>query len=336
LLDKTIREILGGSRTKGDVGIEIECEGRGLPTFIGDSTTWTVVQDGSLRNGGLEYVLRRPIPIGLSKEALDEFRQGLDVSGAVVDMTYRTSVHVHVNFKEHTPRTLFNLITLYGIFESMILEWCGPNRAGNLFCLRMEDAEALVHHYKGVLKRGAIMDLGTPDIRYASLNLKSIMDHGSVEFRGLRGTVDVELIKNWVDFCYFLVQAAESYDDPIQILSQMSGKGPRDFLNAFILASPNPEFTAQMFNRSDVVDCMYSGVRCVQSLAYAIPSWERDTVTGEGVVADDRLAKLMDIQRQRVRDRLDPDGRIVGRDLYDFADEGAHDDFDLPVLDDEE
>jgi len=326
LLDKTIREIVGGGRTNGDVGIEIECEGRGLPTFIGDSTTWTVVQDGSLRNGGLEYVLAKPLPVGLSKAALDEFRRGLDVSGAVVDMTYRTSVHVHVNFKEHTPRTLFNLITLYGIFESMILEWCGPNRAGNLFCLRMEDAEALVHHYKGVLKRGAaIMDLGTPDIRYASLNLKSIMDHGSVEFRGLRGTVDVELIKNWVDFCYFLVQAAESYDDPIQILSQMSGKGPRDFLNAFVLASPNPGFTAHMFNRPDAVDCMYRGVRCVQSLAYAIPSWERDTGTEEEPLRQRDLdfAELMAAQL-RARRQIDP-----------WAHQRLHDD-DLPLLDDEE
>ena len=68
---KTVMEwfrLSRGKRTDGDVGIEIEVEGRRLPIT---EKYWRMEKDGSLRGPeNMEYVLDRPMSLKDAKKAL--------------------------------------------------------------------------------------------------------------------------------------------------------------------------------------------------------------------------------------------------------------------------
>ena len=63
-----LSEILGRDLVKGQIGVEIEVEGEGLPVA---PTGWHGKMDGSLR-GGIEYVFRQPESLATTNKRLDD------------------------------------------------------------------------------------------------------------------------------------------------------------------------------------------------------------------------------------------------------------------------
>ena len=277
-LDITINNVIGFRNNKAskgsEIGIEIEVEGRNLPGAVGGY--WVIHQDNSLRNGGQEYVLNRAITRSELDQALNQFAEAWRAAGAVADDSYRTSVHVHLNCRELTYRQVILNATMYGIFEDMLVQWCGPQRSGNLFCLRMIDAEYLPHTIRTSLKNERFDVLGVDQMRYGALNMKALYDHGSIEFRSMRGTVDVALIKRWVNILLAIRDASFKYNDPTEILADVSRLGPQGFTaKVFNYADAKEIF----YSRKDFSERLYEGVRLVQDFAHAIP-WpaKRDDV----------------------------------------------------------
>src|SRR5690606_3904225 len=78
----------------GAVGIEVELEG----SLFGHGSRhkfWTVKSEASLRNGGMEYVLRKPVDMGELPAALKEFGSFMIKSSP--KSTIRCSTHIHVS-----------------------------------------------------------------------------------------------------------------------------------------------------------------------------------------------------------------------------------------------
>lgn len=225
---ETIAKLLDVPITKGDVGIEIELEGEHLPRDV--NKFWRVEYDGSLNDSGLEYVLTKPLSIKQAKYALSNLKGDFKHNKAVVDDSVRAGVHVHINVQELTLVELYNFITLYVILEELLVKFCGKTRQGNLFCLRIKDAEYLMEMIKQSIEEGNLSCLNTQMIRYSSMNLNAISKYGSVEFRAMRGSDNFGLIYTWAEMLLSLREYARKFDSPAQMISVISSGTVSSFL----------------------------------------------------------------------------------------------------------
>src|SRR4051812_30294516 len=99
--NKEVSKLFAVRKRAGEVGLEIEMEGRNLHRAPIEPY-WEDHQDGSLRGEeNAEYVLRIPISRKLVPEALEMLFKFLKDSGAVIRQdSPNTSVHVHLNMQD--------------------------------------------------------------------------------------------------------------------------------------------------------------------------------------------------------------------------------------------
>lgn len=269
-----IRTILGLKTTEGRFGIEIEAEGISLPGFVSD--TWRVERDGSLQAGyeSFEYVMKAPLDLRGVRFALDEMMKAYKGNRTTVYETDTSGVHVHLNVQEYTMKELFTLYTVYFAVEELLLTYCGEQRQGNHFCLRMKDAEYILIEYINTVQKRSLANLKTDHLRYCSLNSLSLFSYGSVEFRAMRGTPDLNAIYEWVEILDRIRQAALEFPDPTEVVRVMSMGGERAFIEK-VFGDKAHLFLPVKGAENMVRD----GVRMIQALAYAV-DWTKykDTV----------------------------------------------------------
>lgn len=250
----------------GEIGIEIECEGTNL--FTTPFKWWTCHEDGSLRetNGHrpVEYVLRAPLSIEKAREALVYLDSKLKETQSKVINSQRTSVHIHVNCQKMTLRQLYCYICLYMIFEEILVDWSGPERAGNLFCLRAKDSEFYVGMLENVLKNNSLKNW-RDEYRYSACNVASINKFGSLEFRSMQGTVDIQLIQLWIDILVLLKEQALTYDNPVEIVDEFSSIGPLPFFKKIF----KDKKLRQLFeNVPGLSGKLWDGLRLMRDIAH--------------------------------------------------------------------
>lgn len=213
---KKLRELLGLRRLDGSVGIEIEVEGENLRMI--DSPTWKTEDDGSLRGSypeqRSEYVLKRPIAIRNVRESVDELVE--HQKDAELKFSFRCSVHVHINVSELTESQFLAFLYLSILLEEPLMNFCGEGRKANRFCLRIADAEGYLEDLIPVFQHGhaALARINPNNLRYAAINIASVPKYGSLEFRGMRGTLDPNLITTWAQTLYRLREIAKKLGDP--------------------------------------------------------------------------------------------------------------------------
>lgn len=224
-----IFKLLGRDAAKaGSVGLEIEVEGENLP-FVNDEY-WRTEHDGSLKTAeAFEYVLKEPVSFTKIRGVVDSLDEQLKGHGSVVLNSERAGVHVHINVQQDTIASLGSFICLYYLFETALLNFCGQKRAGNLFCLRLRDADAPIDYVLAMLRSKSFGILHTDKIRYGSLNLKALPQYGSLEFRGMRSTNDFNEIKTWIHLLLSLRKFARSLDKPSDIPELLKRLGPAAF-----------------------------------------------------------------------------------------------------------
>ena len=217
----TIGELIGKPSDK-DVplfGVEIEVEGTNLPNNV---KGWAVVPEGSLRpvNGeqGKEYIFNRPYTLIESHKAIDSFVERMGTGNPI--FSTRTSVHVHTDVRNLSIVHWFNLITLWGVFEDCLLDYCGEDRKGNLFCLSLRDAEGLIPTLRNVINEKSLR-YAENNVRYSAINIAATRKFGSLEFRCMRGTADPDILHNWVNIIHTLRIMAERFNSPEEILEQV-------------------------------------------------------------------------------------------------------------------
>lgn len=227
-LTQTIREFYGFGKTQGDLGIEIELEGSRLPRI--DTEYWATELDHSLKaQEAYEYVSCGPKTFEEARASLEELNHVLKENKSIVHNSYRAGVHCHVNVQELTWKELANFLTLAICFESILLEDCGEDRAGNLFCLRVRDAEGVIDQWSDVYTGGRLTRDSLVHMKYAFTNLSSVPRFGSLEFRGMRSTTDPKVLLPWFEKLLALREASQQYGSPSEIVEQFSVNGARDF-----------------------------------------------------------------------------------------------------------
>lgn len=246
------------------VGIEIEMEGRHL--HIPNSTIWRETTDGSLRSpeGGMavEYVLRSPCRIDQVQTRLAQLWRLMAQQEAERAPSLRCGVHIHINCQQMTVLQVVNFIVLYAVFENALLRYCGEERTGNLFCMRMQDAEGLVYSLVDTMRSGSLFPIISDAYRYGAINPAALGRYGSLEFRALPTSPDYHRILAWVEMLLALRSEALSIEFPAQILEGLSGNGVRGTLDrifgehAEALVYPDLDYEAMQ------------NVRRIQAVAY--------------------------------------------------------------------
>lgn len=274
------------------VGIEIELE-----NFVGTNSSssslaaklsgllsqvWRTEQDGSLRNGGVEW-LTRPIPGEDTAKALLMLQNHLSIFYKTTAPSYRCGTHIHVDVRDFTVAQLINLCILYVLFENYFYAKSG-NRWRNIYCVPVRASPG----QSGLEYLFKLLQIKNPTYRelraamkkfkkYLAFNLCPIgnysKDHGhpngkglgTIEFRHHEGCSDPQKLTEWVRLILCLHHSASSFTSQ-EIKDIVFGMNNRanylEFANkVFGYLSLTKEFTKQ-----DLVNDMYQGSLAVKEI----------------------------------------------------------------------
>lgn len=287
----TFRQFRGNrlvSRLKGEVGLEIETEAK-EPWSAPMPTYWLLEADGSLRQNGVEFILKEPLDIGSTHylSALDEFAKIASEKKFIKDSAY-TSVHVHLNMLDFELVHLMNFISLYVICENFLTRYCGSDRDGNLFCLKTSDAES---SYKNFCYMASDISQGNGEIffshlnenrfKYSGLNIVPLRNFGSVEVRTHRGTNDIVEIDRWVRILECLYRKAKTFRDPVQIVNLFNNRF--DYTNNInYLFGEYVKYFDQNKIEDDIDKCLYYAA----AIAASVKNWEHFGIGGLGKLSN--------------------------------------------------
>lgn len=168
------------------IGIEVEIEGCGdgprkpYPKYFEEF--WHTTQDGSLRDGGIEFV---SVPLrGLNiLGALKLLQKTLETCYPNANFSHRCGIHIHVNCRNYTREQVNAIVCTYLSLESVIFEqFVKEDRSGNAFCCPVVDYLVSDHR----------------PYKYQALNRVPLKNQGTLEFRHLQGTMDLTRLTKWI------------------------------------------------------------------------------------------------------------------------------------------
>lgn len=226
-------------------GIEVEVEGHRLPVGFGEESVWRPVGDGSLRDG-IEYLFKSPLDYDDSVSALIELKDVLSEDKRVVEFSFRTSIHVHMNCLHLTHNQISNLIYSLVLLEPVLINLSGEGRSHNRFCLTTCDAESQVSFlskFINGIKQGEefprmIFDLNEDMNKYSAVNIVPLRSKGTVEVRTMRGNINITLLTYYLTLLNKTYDWAVKQESPLAIYEQASALGARDFLSGILSGTP--------------------------------------------------------------------------------------------------
>lgn len=231
-LKTTIHESFGlrANTHKNRIGLELEVEGTGIPNPEWSSKYWKVVPEGSLRNGH-EFVTGPQCTIGNIDTYLADLETAL--KGAKLELSIRTSTHLHVNVAYFTIEEVYAVISAFYLIEDTLVRANGKPRMGNLFCLRSKDAEGIFDLLVERAKTSAHLQIDQ-NLRYGALNLNALGKFGSIEFRFMKAMTDTKLLKLWTENLYNLVHIAKNLGTVREVIFQYKrSQNLEDFYSLF-------------------------------------------------------------------------------------------------------
>lgn len=235
-----VKDYLGKRGKKGDIGIEIEVEAD-LPLPQINTEHWKTQAEGSIRDG-VEYVTTGPLTLVDKTRAIKYLASKLDTKALKIkEDSPRTSVHVHKNILYHTPIEYWTTACAYWLTEELLFDFCGDYRKGNLFCLRLSDAEGVIKYCINDLKKDLpFHSFNNNDcIRYAGQNLAATAKFGSLEYRGMRFTLDPDRLDKWTSEINTLHTKSKEYHSPATLMDAFfKNDKKKDFLETLY----SPEF----------------------------------------------------------------------------------------------
>lgn len=312
-MNTKLRSLLGSgvkSYIGAKVGVELEYEGAHHALYGKKMRDWSLVQDHSLRNNGIEFV-SRVLPKMEVRRALELADNVIKAEGLYTNK--RCGVHVHVNCTDLPMNQVWSFILLYSLLEPHIFKRFADGREENHFCVpvmwntnfvecmktsattlfkgisppRLKKSRASTIQVEAFTFDQAIQaGLGAPatsrsthidlpiyhSSKYSAVNTTALKRFGTLEFRHLGGTTDIDEVYEWINFLLLLRKEARGYDDPSEIINDYIENGVECFLEFFGL--PNARLTEE--EEYDIVDNAFimCGTRPTewQSLDWALSS----------------------------------------------------------------
>ena len=192
------------------IGMELETENLQMGTYeyevIGKNTNFSVTQDGSLRGNAFEFI-SKPMRSDAALGALNSFFTQTKFDER--NYTDRCSVHVHVNCVDLSLDNVAALAVLYTVVEEILFSYVGGNRDSNIYCIPWSQCRShldLVQRFLAdpstVLRKWN---------KYTALNLLPLAKQGTVEFRQMHGTANMEKLSTWINIIGSLFKNATEY-----------------------------------------------------------------------------------------------------------------------------
>lgn len=202
------RGVVGMNTTNDSLlcGIELEIENLrdGMGYYADEAGSfWAVEEDGSLRPRGQawEFISGAAPMSHVLAETQHLFRRfGIDEERNYSD---RCSVHLHTNVQDWTQQQLASLALVYPVFEGALFQFVnhfkkkeeqGYCRDTNLYCIPWSDCRHNRNFVENLFTNPANVRNWQ---KYTALNFLPILDKGTVEWRHLHGTCDMEKITIW-------------------------------------------------------------------------------------------------------------------------------------------
>lgn len=175
----------------GLIGVEIEVEDvkHEDPQRV-SAYVWTSTNDGSLRNNGIEFV-SKPIAARDAPKALYYLFEQCVVKESC--FSPRTSVHVHVDFQQVNDDVVKNFVLMYGVLEKFFYNFIGHSRDKNIYCVPITQTRFM----EGMLSK-SLGTLAGNWSKYTGLNILTLNNYGTIEFRHMHGTYDYTYISVWI------------------------------------------------------------------------------------------------------------------------------------------
>jgi len=225
-----IATVFGRNRDySGLIGLELEVEGSNLAMVSGRD--WQTISDGSLRDGGLEYVTNGPKSLIALENCLEQW--AFSMRNSRIYESDRTSVHTHVNMLDKSVGYVTKGLTAYYLLENALIRYCGPSRVGNLFCTTLGNSPSQLTHYKALCGSS---DSFNP-VKYSAMNLGALSKFGSVEMRGMRGEYDTDHLIEWCSNLSGIFEKADEFPDCTSVFDHIYNRSYKDYLGTF-LSSP--------------------------------------------------------------------------------------------------
>ena len=191
---------------------------------VTDSTNrkWKVVSDASIQaTGGLNSRCELVSPICEYKdiETIQEIIRLLRENGMKVNSS--TGIHIHIDAKTHTAQSLKNLANIMASKEELLFEALDVNRERLERWCKKVDENFLDRINKG--RKKEMKDIRKiwynghdeahmhySQTRYRALNLHSVWQKGTVEFRCFNSTTHAGKIKAYIQLCLAISPQAKT------------------------------------------------------------------------------------------------------------------------------
>lgn len=165
--------------------------------FEGVKVFW-IEEEASLKEIGMEFI-SYPIHLKNIPEYLNFIFPAIRHVFKNAEFTNRCSIHVHQSVGELQMFEVSNLYKIYSIFEDALFEFAGNNRKDNPFCRPVRNTSA--ESFLPTTKEYDPMNFAIPDVeqvKYSAFNVAPIVKQGTVEYRILPGTWDIDKIFDFV------------------------------------------------------------------------------------------------------------------------------------------
>lgn len=176
-------------------------------------SNWLAKEDHSLRGeDAVEFVTKHPLTLDEIENAILEM---VALSNEYkFSVSKRTGLHVHIDVADMTAPELRRMISLYSLIEPAIYHLVGNERGSNPFSCPWYKSQSVpssiscydLDNWGWVpASRGSLS-------KYSGLNLRTIYDIGTVEYRHMRSTRNLETIINWVNLILLIKSKSTSAD----------------------------------------------------------------------------------------------------------------------------
>lgn len=265
------------------VGVEVELENA---MDVRVPPLWTAVPDGSLRDHGIEFIFSNPL-FGTDVEAaLNNLHESCLPFKDSISLSYRTSVHVHVNVRDMDFSQLYHMTVLYTILERVLFKYAGEHRANNFYCMPFYRADMHMMDLSSLLN-GQYQEAVGHMNKYSAFNLTSVGDKGSVEFRHMAGTWDKDKIHKWINILLSIKKyAVENECNPDALMFTVSAKGPEQFLESIFREDLLKELTYR-----GISDDIMLGVRLAQDIIFGMEAFNTSKETRRTLDSSDEEIK---------------------------------------------
>lgn len=172
---------------------------------------WKIVRDASIRvEGGEQCELVSPICQYTDIETIQELVRKLRAAGGKANAS--CGIHIHINAAPHTARSIRNIANIMTAKEDLIFKALQVDEARTRYCKKVEDSFIEEINRKKPQTLESVKNLwynGNDgswqhyhESRYHALNLHSVFQKGTIEFRMFNSTLaHAGKIKAYIQFC---------------------------------------------------------------------------------------------------------------------------------------